>query len=98
MSLKEDLRDAERDLTEAQNELTELKAKQEEAKAAEGRKIYGRNRACVGKVRRVSYRQCAVCGWHSCYIVDWGEGTSRKMTKPCTCGVKENPDGTLEII
>lgn len=70
----------------------------EEAKAAEGRKIYGRNRACVGKVRRVSYRQCAVCGWHSCYIVDWGEGTSRKMTKPCTCGVKENPDGTLQII
>ena len=70
----------------------------EEAKAVEGRTIYGRNRVCVGKVRRVSYRQCAVCGWHSCYIVDWGEGTSRKMTKPCTCGVKENPDGTLQII
>ena len=65
-----------------------------EKQAEVGKTIYARNRTSVGKVRKVSYRRCAVCGDHSCYIVDWEDGG---MTKPCTCGVKTNPDGTLEI-
>ena len=65
-----------------------------EKQAEAGKIIYARNRTSIGKVRKVSYRRCAVCGYHSCYIVDWEDNS---MTKPCTCGVKSNPDGTLEI-
>ena len=64
------------------------------AEQLKGAKIYARGKTMAGTVRCVSYRHCAACGQHSCYIVDWPDG---HMTKPCTAGVKTNPDGTLEI-
>lgn len=59
-----------------------------------GRTIWARDMRVKGKIRKLSSRYCAVCGYHDCYIVDWEDGT---VTKPCTRGVSVTKHGELKI-
>lgn len=61
-----------------------------------GKTILSRDGKERGRVQRISSRFCAACqANHTCYIVLWDDTTK---TKPCTAGVKTNPDGTLQIM
>jgi hypothetical protein len=61
-----------------------------------GKTMLSRDGQITGTVVDISRRYCAACQQvHSCYKVEWGGGTKR--TLPCTNGVRENPDGTLQI-
>lgn len=61
-----------------------------------GKTIWSRNKAERGKILRISHRYCAACGGdHSCYIVQWSDGTT---TKPCTAGVGFDADSDDLII
>lgn len=59
-----------------------------------GKTILSSDRLHKGIITKESERYCAVCGWHSCYIVRWDDGT---MTKPCTAGVSYDRDSILII-
>lgn len=59
-----------------------------------GKKIWTRGHTEHGIVTKISNRNCACCGYHSCYIVKWKDN---HITKPCTKGVKTLPNGDLEI-
>ena len=59
-----------------------------------GKTIWARDMSVKGKVRKISSRYCAVCGYHDCYIVDWDDGS---VTKPCTKGVCYTHNGDLVI-
>lgn len=61
-----------------------------------GKTLLSRDGKEKGIVRQISSRYCAGCqSNHPCYIVLWDDATT---TKPCTAGVKTNPDGTLQIM
>lgn len=60
-----------------------------------GRTIWSREHKEKGIVVNESERYCAVCGRHSCLIVEWEDG---KRTKPCTHGIKCLSNGDLEIM
>ena len=60
-----------------------------------GKIIWSREHKEKGIVVNESERYCAVCGRHSCLIVEWKDG---KKTKPCTHGVKYLSNGDLEIM
>ena len=51
-----------------------------------GVKIYNKDKKLIGTIIDFGEKYCEVCGRHSCYIVQWDNGSSEKI---CTSEVKK---------
>ena len=52
----------------------------------EGKIIYSKDKKRKGIIKGFGEKYCEICGRHSCYIVQWGNGISEKI---CTSEVKK---------